>query len=151
MSSWRASRLAADQEIRCGHRCSRPARPLCFGASLFATARIGDTLPLIWALIPARAIGVVVVALPLVASRTLKLTRPAVPLVVVSGLCEVGGFASYTIGARHGIAISAVLASQFAAFAAVAAFFLFRERLTRLQVLGIAAIAVGVAVLSATT
>jgi drug/metabolite transporter (DMT)-like permease len=124
---------------------------MCFGASLFATARIGDALPLIWALIPARAIGVVVVALPLVASRTLKLTRPAVPLVVVSGLCEVAGFASYTIGARHGIAISAVLASQFAAFAAVAAFFLFRERLTRPQVLGIAAIAVGVAVLSATT
>jgi drug/metabolite transporter (DMT)-like permease len=70
---------------------------------------------------------------------------------VVSGLCEVAGFASYTIGARHGIAISAVLASQFAAFAAVGAFLLFRERLTRLQILGIAAIAVGVAVLSATT
>jgi uncharacterized membrane protein len=124
---------------------------ICFGASLFATARIGETLPLIWALIPARAIGVVVVALPLVASRTLKLTRPAVPLVVVSGLCEVAGFASFTIGARHGIAISAVLASQFAAFAAVAAYFLFRERLARLQVVGIVAIAVGVAVLSATT
>jgi drug/metabolite transporter (DMT)-like permease len=127
------------------------AAAICFGASLFATARIGDALPLIWALIPARAIGVVVVALPLVASRTLKLTRPAVPLVVVSGLCEVGGFASYAIGARHGIAISAVLASQFAAFAAVAAYFLFRERLTRLQVLGVAAIVIGVAVLSATT
>lgn len=124
---------------------------VCFGASLFATARVGDTLPLIWALIPARAIGVTVVALPLIASRTLKLTRPAVPLVVASGLCEVGGFASYAIGARHGIAISAVLASQFAAFAAVAAYFLFRERLTRLQVLGVAAIVAGVAVLSATT
>jgi uncharacterized membrane protein len=127
------------------------AAAICFGASLFATARIGDSLPLIWALIPARAIGVVVVTLPLVVSRTLRITRPAVPLVVVSGLCEVAGFASYALGARHGIAISAVLASQFAAVAALGAYFLFRERLARLQVIGIAAITVGVAVLSATT
>ena len=91
------------------------------------------------------------VALPLIASRTLTLTRKAVPLVVASGVCEVAGFASYAVGSRHGIAVSAVLASQFAALAAVGAYFLFRERLTRLQLVGVGAVVVGVAVLSATS
>jgi multidrug transporter EmrE-like cation transporter len=42
-----------------------------------------------------------------------------------------------------------VLGSQFAAIATVAAFFLFRERLARVQLAGVAVIAVGVAVLTA--
>ena len=42
-----------------------------------------------------------------------------------------------------------MLASQFAGLAALAAFVLFRERLTRVQLAGVVAIAVGVAVLSA--
>jgi drug/metabolite transporter (DMT)-like permease len=122
---------------------------LCFGVGLYATARVSEALPLVWALVPARVVGVVAVALPLVASRRLRITRAAVPLVIVSGLCEVAGFASYAIGARHGIAVAAVLASQFAAVAAVAAFLLFHERLTRLQVAGVTAIALGVAIVSA--
>ena len=69
--------------------------------------------------------------------------------VVASGLCEVGGAAAFVLGARHSIAVTSVLASQFAALAAVAAFVLFRERLTRVQLAGIAIIAAGVAALSA--
>jgi drug/metabolite transporter (DMT)-like permease len=121
----------------------------CFGVSLYATGRASDVLPLVWAVFPARLLGVVAVALPLALTRRLRLTRKAVPLVVTSGLCEVLGFASYALGARHGIAVAAVLASQFAALAAVAAYFLFHERLTRVQLSGIVTIAVGVAVLTA--
>ena len=73
----------------------------------------------------------------------------ALPLVIVAGLCEVGGVASFAVGARDSIAISAVLASQFAALAVLAAYVLFRERITRLQLAGVAAIAIGVAVLTA--
>jgi drug/metabolite transporter (DMT)-like permease len=71
------------------------------------------------------------------------------PFVVFSGLCEVGGFASYAEGSRHGIAIAAVLASQFATLTALAAFVFFRERLARLQLAGIALVALSVGVLSA--
>lgn len=39
------------------------------------------------------------------------MTRPAVPLVVVAGLCEVLGFAAFAAGSRHGVAVAAVLAS----------------------------------------
>ena len=78
-----------------------------------------------------------------------SLTRAALPLVVASGLCEVGGFASFALGSRHGIAVAAVLASQFAAVAAVSAYVLFHERLTRLQLAGAVAIVAGVAGLTA--
>jgi drug/metabolite transporter (DMT)-like permease len=97
----------------------------------------------------ARLIGTVALTLPLAASRRLALTRRALPLVVSSGVAEVLGFYSYTYGARHGIAIAAVLGSQVGTLAAVGAFFLFGERLTRRQVLGVSTVLVGVACLSA--
>jgi drug/metabolite transporter (DMT)-like permease len=122
---------------------------LCFGASIYATGRVSESLPIVWAVLPARVIGVVAVALPLAVAGRLRLTRRALPLVVAGGLCEVAGFASYAVGARHGIAVSAVLASQFAAVAVVAAYLLFAERLDRVQVAGVTAIAAGVAVLTA--
>ncbi len=125
------------------------AAALAFGASLYATARVGASLPTAWAVLPARVIGVAAVAVPLVVSRRLRITRRALPFVVLSGLCEVAGFALFTIGSRHGIAVSAVLASQFAAIAAVAAYLLFGERLARVQLAGVASIVVGVGVLTA--
>jgi drug/metabolite transporter (DMT)-like permease len=65
------------------------------------------------------------------------------------GIFEVVGFVSYAFGARHGLAVAAVLASQFAGFAAVIGDFFLRERLARVQVAGVAAIVIGVSVLSA--
>ena len=85
------------------------AAALAFGVSLYATARAGAELPVSWVVLSARAIGVVTLALPLALTRRLEITRRAVPLVVASGICEVLGFYSYTIGARHGIAVAAVL------------------------------------------
>jgi drug/metabolite transporter (DMT)-like permease len=106
-------------------------------------------LPSDWVVVSARLIGTVVIALPLALRARLRLTANATPLVVTSGVCEVLGFYSYTAGARHGIAIAAVIASQFGAIAAVAAYVLFGERLRRVQVAGVVTLLVGVAVLSA--
>jgi len=122
---------------------------VCFGSSLFATARVSMALPLVFALIPPRLVGVAVITVPSAVTGRLRLTRAALPLVMLSGLCEVVGFTSYALGARHGIAVSAVLASQFAALAAVGAYFVFHERLRPLQMVGGATIAVGVALLTA--
>src|ERR671930_441586 len=47
-------------------------------------------------------------ALPLVLATGLRMTRWARPLVLVSGVFEVLGFALFAFGARHGIAITAV-------------------------------------------
>jgi drug/metabolite transporter (DMT)-like permease len=122
---------------------------LVFGCGLYATGRASQSLPLVWAVLPPRLLGVVALTLPLLARRRLAIPRGAVPYVVLSGLCEVVGFASYALGSRHGIAIAAVLAAQFAAFAVVASFILFHERLRPQQLAGIATIVVAVAVLTA--
>jgi drug/metabolite transporter (DMT)-like permease len=125
------------------------AAAFAIGWSLYATARASIELPVVWALLPSRVIGVAVVTVPLVLRSGLRMTREALPLVLVAGVCEVLGFALFAFGARHGIAVSAVLASQFAAIAAVAAYFLFGERLARIQLAGVVLIAAGVGVLSA--
>ena len=100
-------------------------------------------------MLSARLIGTIALALPLALGRRLELTRHAVPLLVASGVCEVLGFFAYTAGARHGIAVAAVLSSQFATLAGVAAYILFRERLTRIQLVGVLTVVTGVALLSA--
>jgi drug/metabolite transporter (DMT)-like permease len=124
------------------------AAACCFGASLYATGRAGAELPIFWAVLPARFVGVVAVAVPLIVSSRLRLTREAVPFVVAGGLAEVVGFISYALGARHGLAVSAVLASQFGGISALIAYVLFRERLQRVQVAGVVLIAAGVAALT---
>jgi drug/metabolite transporter (DMT)-like permease len=119
-----------------------------FGLGLFATAKAGDALPAAWVVVSARLVGTVALAGPLALTGRLRLSRHAVPLVITSGLCEVVGFFSFTIGARHGIAVAAVMSSQFAALAALASYWLFGERLSRVQASGVATVIAGVAVLS---
>ena len=122
---------------------------LSFALSLYATGRIGAALPIPWAILPARLAGVLIIALPMALRGGLGVTREALPFVVVVAIAEIAGVASFAVGARDGIAVTAVVASQFAAISAVAAIFLFKERLARHQIVGIALIAVGVAVLTA--
>ena len=124
------------------------AAATAFGMSIYATGRASAELPIAWAVLPPRVIGVLVVFLPLAVTARLRLTRRAVPFVVVSGIAEVVGFASYAVGSRDSVAVAAVLASQFAAIAGVAAYVLFRERLGRLQLAGVLTIVAGVAVLT---
>ena len=147
-------RTAAPDEI--GHTVSAPVTALLalcgavlFGINLFATSRLADALPLAWTVLPARVAGVVGVTIPLLLLRRLRIVRPAVPFVILVGVAEVAGTLTYAFGARDSAAIAAVLASQFAGIAAIAAFFLFGERLSRVQVIGVATIAVGVGLLAA--
>ncbi len=120
-----------------------------FGTSLYATARAGSVLPVTWVVLAARLIGAIAMAIPLALAGRLRLTRGVVPLVLAAGVCEVLGFYSYTLGSRHGVAVAAVLSSQFAALAALAAFILFGERLSRVQMTGVCIVIAGVALLSA--
>jgi len=122
---------------------------LSFGLGMYSTGRVSNEVSLVWAVLPPRVIGVVVVAIPLIVSRRLRLTRRAAALVVGSGLGEVGGYFAFAFGARHGIAVAAVLGSQFAVLSAIVAYFLFGEKLGRLRIAGVALTAIGVAALSA--
>ena len=124
------------------------AAAVAIGWSLYAIGRVSVALPVVWALLPSRAIGVAAVTVPLVLKSGLRMTREALPLVLVAGVFEVAGFALFAFGSRHGIAVSAVLSSQFAAIAAIAAYVLFRERLSPVQLAGVVVIVAGVGTLS---
>jgi drug/metabolite transporter (DMT)-like permease len=125
------------------------AAALAFGVGLYATGRASLALPISWAILPPRLLGVLFVTIPLAALGRLRLTREAAPYVVVGGLAEVTGFVSYALGARHGIAVAAVLASQFAALAAIGGALFFHERLRKTNIAGVIVICAGVAVVSA--
>jgi drug/metabolite transporter (DMT)-like permease len=119
-----------------------------FGVSLFASGHLSNTLPAPWILLGPRLVGVVALTLPLAARRQLAVPRSVLPLVVISGTAEVLGFFAYTLGARHGVAVTSVIASQFAPLAALAAFVLFRERLSRVQVAGVVLLVAGISAIS---
>ena len=124
------------------------AAALAFGFSIYGTAQAGISLPVFMAVMPARVVGVACVFVPMALTGRLQLTRRAVPLILIVAGGEVFGNVSYVLGARDSIAIASVLASQFAAVAAIAAFFIFHERLTPRQRYGFVAIAVGLAILT---
>jgi drug/metabolite transporter (DMT)-like permease len=120
---------------------------VAFGSSLYATGRVGQDLGIAWAVLPPRVVGVAAIALPLALRRRWHMKRGALPYAVAGGLLEVLGFVSYAFGARHNLAVSAVLASQFAAVAVVLAYVVLHERPARHQVVGVVTILCGVTVL----
>jgi len=124
---------------------------LVFGVGLVAAGKSAALVPVAWVALSARLVGIVVVVIPLVLQGRFRVTRVALPLVVIAGVGEVLGSMLSAWGSRDSIAITAVMGSQFAAIAAVAAYFLFGERLGRLQVAGVGLIVGGVTVLAAVT
>jgi drug/metabolite transporter (DMT)-like permease len=124
---------------------------LIFGVGLVAAGKAALLVPPIWVSLSSRIVGLVIVALPLVLQGRLTLSGRALPLVVVAGIGELIGSTAAAWGATDSIPISAVLGSQFAAIAAVVAFFLFGERLSRSQVAGVLFIVVGVTALAASS
>lgn len=127
------------------------AAALIFGVGLVAGGKAAVLVPPIWVALAARLIGLIVVVLPLVLQRRLRLTRQTLPLVIVAGIGEIFGSAMSAWGATQSIAVAAILGSQFAAIAAVAAYVFFHERLARIQVIGVVLVVAGVSALAAVT
>jgi drug/metabolite transporter (DMT)-like permease len=119
-----------------------------FGFSLFATGTISDELPIAWVLMPARIVGLVALAIPLIVIGQLKITRRAAPMVTAMGVLEVVGFVLFAIGAQYQVGVTSVMASQFAPIAAILAYLVFREKLGRLQITGVAILVAGVTTLT---
>ena len=124
------------------------ASAMLFGITLYTTGKVSHEVPIVWVLLPARLLGSALIAAPLAITDRLRAPKKALPLVAAAGGAEVIGIVSYVLGARHQLEIAAVLASQFAAFAAIGAYFAFGERLTRLQLAGLVVVAIGVALLA---
>jgi drug/metabolite transporter (DMT)-like permease len=121
-----------------------------FSVGLVLSGRLGaGGMPPAWVIVASRTVGIVLIAVPLIATRRFRITRPALPLVVLAGILEAIGSGVYVVAASADIAVAAVLSSQFAAIAAVGGFLLFGERLQRVQVAGVVVIAIGVTALAA--
>ncbi len=127
------------------------AAALVFGVALVAAGKAASLVPVTWVALTARIVAMGVVVLPLAIQGRMRMTRAALPLIVIAGLAEFLGAISHAFGARDSVAIAAVMGSQFAAVAAVAAFLLFKERIGRLQLVGVVLIVAGVTILSAVT
>ena len=126
------------------------AAAVTFSVGLVLAGRLGAAgVPPAWVMFVSRTVGVLLIVVPLIAARRFRLTRRALPLVVLAGILEVFGGAIYIVAASEGVAVAAVLSSQFAALAAVGAFLLFGERLQRLQLVGVVVIAIGITALAA--
>lgn len=120
-----------------------------FGASLWASgdvaARIGSPL----LILTARLLGVVTIALPMIIGRRLPVRDRAVLFAAGAGVIEIVGFLGFLWGARESIAVAAVLATQYAVIATILSWILFKERLSRMQLLGIAIVLGGVVLIAA--
>ena len=121
---------------------------LFFGAALVTVGVLSTELPLSWLLIPGRLVGTIVLTVPLLLTGKLRITRKAAPLLLLLAVCDLVGITLYAIGAELNIQITAVMSSQMAPIAAVLAFFLFKEKLARGQLVGLIVIIAGVIGLS---
>jgi drug/metabolite transporter (DMT)-like permease len=120
---------------------------VCFALGLYGSARAATVLPVAWAILPPRIVGVLFVAIPLLVLGRFRMSRAALPFVAATGVVEVLGYWCFAFAARESIALASVLSSMFAPIAAVAAYVVFRERLSRRQIVGIALVVCGVAAL----
>jgi drug/metabolite transporter (DMT)-like permease len=121
---------------------------LVLGTMLFAQGRLGDQVSLAWSVLPSRAVTVALLTIPLAARGRLRVGRETVTLVVLSGLGDVGGMALFVLGGRRDIAITSVLASQYAVVSVLLAALLFGERLRLSQRWAVAVLVCGVALVA---
>jgi drug/metabolite transporter (DMT)-like permease len=120
------------------------------GFALYGSARAADGLGALWLLAILRGSGVLAITVPAALRGVLRRPGGALRLVVFCGLADTAGFTSYVIAAdRGGVAVPAVISSQFAAVSVLIGVVLMGERLSRLQLGGVAGILAGVAVVTA--
>ncbi len=125
------------------------AAAMTFSVGLVLSGRLGAAgVPPAWVMAVSRTIGVLIIVAPLVLARRFRLTRRAVPLVLLAGVLEVLGGAIYVVAATQDVAVAAVLGSLFAAVAAIGGYLIFGERLQRVQVVGVILVVLGVMALA---
>ncbi len=122
----------------------------CFtGLSLFAASRGGSGIGAAWVVTCVRISSVAAVTLPLLATRRLRSPRGVVRPMLIASVGEVVAFLAYVEASdRIGVAVPAVIASQFALIAATVGWFVLGERLGPRQLAGAGAILAGVTALT---
>ena len=121
-----------------------------FAGAVLSGAQTSELDP-IWVVAGGRAFGLVAVTIPVaLAGRLPRLDRQILPYAIGSPVLDAAGFAALLVGSRDGVAVPAVLSTLSAVFLALIGYFVFRERLSRLQWAGALTTLAGVATLAAT-
>jgi drug/metabolite transporter (DMT)-like permease len=119
------------------------------GLSLYAASRGGSGIGADWVVACVRISSVLFVLAPLAVTRRLKSPRGVMVPTLVAAVGEVAAFGAYIAASdRIGVAVPAVIASQFALIAATVGWFVLGERLGKRQFAGAGAILVGVTALT---
>lgn len=119
-----------------------------FGTALYVSGDIAQKLGGPWVVLSARLTGLLTMGLPLVLRRELQWARPGLWFALAAGLCESIGFLGFLWGAGDGIAVAAVMATQYATVATLLSWVLLRERLSRTQLAGVTVVILGVVAIS---
>lgn len=119
-----------------------------FGASLYVSGDVGARVGPPWVVMGARWLGILTMAVPQLARGTFSAARPALWFALAAGALESTGFLGFLWGAEVNVGIAAVVATQYATVATLISWIVLHERLSRVQVGGIAAVIIGVVTLS---
>jgi drug/metabolite transporter (DMT)-like permease len=138
-----------------GHTRPRAAMVLAFlaaaayGLSFFASGRAVE-LGGAWVAWMTRGCAALVALVAAVAGRTFVWSRPLVLWSVLIGCLDIAGALAYLKGVETDLAVTVVLASQYAAVGTAGGLALFGERLAKHQIAGALMIFIGVGAVSAT-
>jgi drug/metabolite transporter (DMT)-like permease len=124
------------------------AASIVFGSSLWASGDVGRRVGDPTVVLASRVLGVLFIALPLIVRRRLRTERPALWLALLTGIVECVGFLGFLWGAGDGLAVAAVIATQYAVIATVLSRLIFKERLSPFQLAGIGVVVVGVVLIA---
>jgi drug/metabolite transporter (DMT)-like permease len=117
-----------------------------FALVFTASGRIG-ALGALWSVAVTRIVGAAVALPPELLRRRIP-PRDALPWLAGSAMLDSAGFAALVQGAGDGVAVAAVLASQYAVVSVIGGVLVYHERLAPWQFAGIAMTAGGVATLA---
>ena len=123
---------------------SAGAAAVVFGSALYVSGDIAQKVGGPWVVLSARLTGLITMGVPLLIRRELQWARPGLWFALAAGLCESTGFLGFLWGASDGIAVAAVMATQYATIATLLSWVLLHERLSRLQLAGVGVVILGV-------
>ncbi len=125
------------------------ASALCFATAFIAASKTTGLEPA-WVVTVGRAVNIVFVTVPVLAATGVpRLPRRVWLLIGGEAVGDVVGNIAFVTATRDGLAVPAVLGSQYAIVAALLGAFFFRERLTPLQWGGVALTLFGVGLIAA--
>jgi drug/metabolite transporter (DMT)-like permease len=126
------------------------ASAVLFAVTLVAASR-ADTLGVLWTIAVGRIAGVLLITVPVLARERLRRPVGAYRLLALNCAGDLLGFGLFIVATEDGVAVPAVLASQYATLVALFGYLVFKERLKPWQWAGVVLTIAGTALVGATT